>query len=232
MEIVIDRAGSRGYANHGWLKSYHTFSFADYYNPAKMNFGALRVLNDDTVAPKQGFGVHPHKNMEVVSIPLSGYLRHGDNIENSKVISRGSIQLMSAGSGIDHSEFNDSASENVQFLQIWVMPKQKGTKPKYESHCIEELIRKDEISQFISPDGEISVLQDAWFSWGNLSKGVDRQYVLNSDNTGVYIFVIDGEIEIGDVKLSRRDGVAVSDIEKIDITALADSEFLLIEVAL
>lgn len=231
MKTIIDRASSRGYADHGWLKTAHTFSFADYYNPQRMHFGALRVLNDDTVAPAKGFDTHPHKNMEVISIPLSGYMRHGDSNENTDVISRGEIQLMSTGTGIYHSEYNDSATEDLKFLQIWVIPKQKDTKPKYENHNIKNLLRKDEISQFISPGGMVSILQDAWFCWGNLSTGVSRSYTLKGDHTGVYVFVIEGKIKIGDITLERRDGAGITETRNIEIQALENTEFLLIEVA-
>lgn len=231
MKISIDRASSRGYANNGWLTTYYTFSFADYYNPQKIHFGALRVLNDDKIAPKEGFGMHPHKNMEVITLPLHGFLRHGDSIKNSEVISRGDIQLMSTGTGIHHSEYNDSSTEPLELLQIWVIPKENNTTPKYENHSIKNLLHKDEISQFISPDGAISILQDAWFSWGDLSKGVSREYKLKGVHTGVYIFVMEGEIKIGDVTLSKRDGIGITDVENIDIHALENTEFLLIEVA-
>lgn len=231
MKTIIDRASSRGYVNNGWLKTYHTFSFADYYNPQRIHFGFLRVLNDDTIAPGEGFDMHPHKNMEVITIPLTGYLRHGDSIENAKVISRGEIQVMSAGSGIYHSEFNDSLNENAELLQIWVMPKVNNTPPKYNNYSIKDLIFKDEISEFIAPEGEISLLQDVWFNWGDLSKGVDREYRLKGKNTGVYIFLIEGEVKIGEIVLNRRDGVGITDIDRVNIQALEDSEFLLIEVA-
>lgn len=231
MKTIIDRAASRGYVDHGWLKTAHTFSFADYYNPQRMHFGALRVLNDDTVAPRKGFGMHPHKNMEVISIPLSGYLKHGDSEKNSDVISRGEIQLMSTGKGIYHSEYNDSATQELVLLQIWVIPKKLDTTPKYENHNIKNLLHKDEISLFIAPDAPISILQDAWFSWGDLSKGVSRTYNLKGVHTGVYVFVMEGEVAIGDVTLHKRDGMGIVDVNSFDIRALENAEFLLIEVA-
>lgn len=232
MKTIIDRASSRGFADHGWLKTHHTFSFANYYNPGRMHFGMLRVLNDDIIAPKEGFGSHPHKNMEVISIPLRGYLRHGDSIENSHVISRGEIQVMSTGKGIYHSEFNDSATEEVELLQIWVMPRTNNTPPKYENYNIKEFLHKDEISEFISPHGAISILQDAWFSWGDLSRGVSREYKLRGVKTGVYIFVISGEIKIDDIVLSKRDGIGITEVDKIEIQALDKAEFILMEVAI
>ena len=154
MKMVVDKANSRGYANHGWLKTYHTFSFANYYNPKRVHFGMLRVLNDDTVAPSEGFDTHPHKNMEVISIPLNGYLRHGDSIQNSETITPGDIQVMSAGTGIFHSEFNDSAEQQLEFLQIWVFPREENTKPKYNNYDVRSLLKKNELSLILSPDGE------------------------------------------------------------------------------
>ncbi len=142
MKVVIDKADSRGYANHGWLKTFHTFSFANYFNPERMHFGMLRVLNDDTVAPGEGFGMHPHKNMEVISIPLKGILRHGDSMENTRAITPGDIQVMSTGTGIFHSEFNDSDSQMLEFLQIWVFPREKDTKPHYENYDIRPTQKK------------------------------------------------------------------------------------------
>lgn len=173
MKIAVDRAGSRGYANHGWLKTYHTFSFANYYNPKRMRFGLLRVLNDDSVAPGEGFDMHPHQNMEVISIPLKGYLRHGDTIRNSEVITPGDIQVMSAGTGIVHSEFNDSQEEWLEFLQIWVFPRKENLPPRYKSYDIRSTQKENELSLIISPDGDApaSIEQDAWFSLGRIEAG-------------------------------------------------------------
>lgn len=232
MKTIIDRASSRGYANHGWLQTYHSFSFANYYNPEKINFGALRVLNDDTVAPNEGFDTHPHRNMEVISIPLSGYLRHGDSIQNSEVITRGQIQLMSTGTGILHSEFNDSSTDPVQFLQIWVIPSKNNTTPKYENHDIRPLLKQGEISTFIAPDSPISILQDAWFSWGDLAQHSDRTYTLKGKDTGVYLFVIEGEVDVEGHHLKRRDAIGITDTKSIEIKATENSVFLVIEVSM
>lgn len=232
MKMIIDRADSRGHADHGWLNTWHTFSFADYHNPQRMHFGALRVLNDDTVTAEAGFDMHPHRNMEVVSIPLSGKLRHGDSLENSHVIGRGEVQVMSTGTGIYHSEFNDSATENLEFLQIWVIPHTVNTSPRYNDYDIKPLLEGNAISTFIAPDSPIALLQDAWFSWATLGKGIKRSYELKGKGTGVYVFVIEGEIKIGDTTLGRRDGAGIEDERQIDIEALHDSEVLLIEVAM
>ena len=212
MKMVVDKANSRGYANHGWLKTYHTFSFANYYNPKRVHFGMLRVLNDDTVAPSEGFDTHPHKNMEVISIPLNGYLRHGDSIQNSETITPGDIQVMSAGTGIFHSEFNDSAEQQLEFLQIWVFPREENTKPK--------------------PDGETpaAINQDAWFSIGELDAGQIKEYKLHKKSTGVYLFVIEGEVEVNNTVLSKRDGAGFYETDSITIEVLKDSRILLMEV--
>ncbi|SEG27684.1 pirin family protein [Parabacteroides chinchillae] len=232
MKQVVDKANTRGYANHGWLKTYHTFSFANYYNPKRVHFGMLRVLNDDTVAPREGFDMHPHKNMEVISIPLHGYLRHGDSIKNSEVITPGDIQVMSAGTGIIHSEFNDSADERLEFLQIWVIPRKENTPPKYGSYDIRPFLKENQLSLIIAPDGEIpaSINQDAWFSLGTLDAGQVKEYKLHHKNNGVYVFVIEGEVEISNTTLSKRDGAGFWDTDHIIIEVLKKSKVLLIEV--
>lgn len=232
MKMVVDKANSRGYANHGWLKTYHTFSFADYYNPKRVHFGKLRVLNDDTIAPGEGFDMHQHKNMEVVSIPLKGFLRHGDSIKNTEVITAGDIQVMSAGTGIYHSEYNDSKSEPLEFLQIWVFPREENTPPQYKSYDIRPLLKDNDLSLVISPDGETpaSILQNAWFSIGTLDAGQVKEYKLHRKDTGVYLFVIEGEVEIINTILSRRDGAGFSETDSITIEALKNSTVLLMEV--
>lgn len=232
MKTVLDRADSRGHADHGWLQTSHTFSFANYYNPARMHFGALRVLNDDKLAPGKGFDFHPHKNMEVISIPLKGYLRHGDNLEHSDVITPGDIQVMSAGTGIVHSEFNDSKTEALEFLQIWVLPKVNNTPPLYKNYDIRGVLKRNHVSLFVSPDGDApaKLLQNTWFSLGELDKGLRLPYSLHRKDTGVYCFVIEGEIKIGDTVLSRRDGMGVYDTGEFHLETLQDSRVLLIEV--
>ncbi len=232
MKTRIDKATSRGHANHGWLNSYHTFSFADYYNPERMGFGTLRVLNDDKVAPGEGFDTHPHKNMEIVSIPLKGHLSHGDSTKNQRVITVGDIQVMSAGTGIFHSEKNDNNQESVEFLQIWILPKQTNTIPKYNDYNIRNEIKKNELSLIISPTGDTpaSLGQDAWFSLGKLDKGTSVDYNLHRQDTGVYIFIIEGEIQIEDIILSRRDGIGIYEIDHLHINTLVESQILLMEI--
>ena len=231
MNITIHRASSRGHANHGWLDTYHTFSFANYFNPERMQFGALRVLNDDKVLPEEVFGTHPHKNMEVLSIPLKGELRHGDSLNNSHTITRGEIQVMSAGTGIQHSEFNGSSTEPLEFLQIWIIPDRVNAPPRYRDYNIAPLLKHNEISTFLAPETDISIMQQAWFSWAELNRGVEREYKFKCQNTGVYVFVIDGEIKIGDTVLHRRDGAGITDTDSITMEALQNSTVLLMEVA-
>lgn len=232
MKKVLHKADSRGRSLYNWLDSHHTFSFDEYYNPERIHFGALRVLNDDRVAPGEGFQTHPHKNMEIVSIPLKGLLQHGDSKKNSRVITVDDIQVMSAGTGIYHSEMNGSKSDPVEFLQIWIMPKERNTHPVYKDFSIRELKKKNELALIVSPDGSTpaSLLQDAWFSMGEVEAGKKIEYQLHNPHTGVYIFVIEGEIKVDDVTLSRRDGLGVYETKSFEIETLQDSNILLIEV--
>ena len=223
MKKVIDRASSRGYFNHGWLKTHHTFSFANYYNPERIHFGALRVLNDDSVDPSMGFDTHPHKNMEVISIPLKGYLKHGDSVQNTKTITPGDIQVMSTGSGIYHSEYNGSDKEQLEFLQIWVFPRVENTKPEYNNFDIRPLLKPNELALILSPNGKTpaSIKQDAWFSMGSK---------MHQEGNGVYIFVLEGEITVAEERLSKRDGIGVWDTKEFPIHILKGTQLLLIEV--
>ena len=232
MKTIIDKANTRGYFNHGWLKTYHTFSFADYYNPRRIHFGALRVLNDDTVAPGEGFGMHPHKNMEVVSIPLQGYLRHGDNVQNESTITPGEIQVMSTGTGIYHSEYNASKTEDLKFLQIWVMPEKLNTPPAYQDFDVRPLLRKNEMALIVSPDGDAParLLQQTWFSIGEIEAGKKIDYHMHQSHSGVYIFVMEGEVKVDGTVLSRRDGMGVYETGSFELETLKDSHILFIEV--
>lgn len=233
MKYIIDKANTRGYFDHGWLKTYHTFSFADYYNPDRIHFGALRVLNDDTVAPGKGFGMHPHKNMEVVSIPLQGYLRHGDNVENESTITPGDIQVMSTGSGMFHSEYNASNTEVLKFLQIWIIPKIKGTKPTYRNYNIRPFLKYNELCTFISPEVNNSsahLLQDTWFSMGSFDSGHSMTYPLKQKNNGIYVFVIEGDVNIQGQALSEHDGIGIWETDEISLTFSSNATILIIEV--
>lgn len=232
MKKVIDKADSRGHSLYDWLDSHHTFSFDEYHNPRRMNFGALRVLNDDRVAPGKGFGTHPHKNMEIISIPLKGKLKHGDSNQNSRTITIGDIQTMSAGMGIYHSETNGSDTESVEFLQIWVMPEKLGTPPIYQDFDIRPLLRKNELALIVSPDGDApaKMLQQTWFSIGKVEAGKKLSYHMHQSHSGVYIFLIEGEIKVDDIVLSRRDGMGVYETGSFELETLKDSHILLIEV--
>lgn len=232
MKKVIDRASSRGYFNHGWLKTYHTFSFANYYNPERVHFGALRVLNDDSVDPSMGFDTHPHKNMEVISIPLKGYLRHGDSVQNTKTITPGDIQVMSTGRGIYHSEYNDSNTEQLEFLQIWVFPREENTTPEYNNYDIRPLLKTNELSLILSPEGETpaAIKQDAWFSMGTFDVDKTIDYRMHMEGNGAYIFVLEGEITAGEERLGRRDGIGIWDTMGFPIHVTKGSQLLLMEV--
>ena len=233
MKTIFYNAESRGHSNHGWLDSHHTFSFANYYNPDRVRFGALRVLNDDRVSAGEGFGTHPHDNMEIVSIPLFGDLEHKDSMGNHGIITTGEIQVMSAGTGIFHSEFNKNKDKEVQFLQIWILPDKKNVTPRYDQISIVDIAKPDELSQILSPnpnDQGVWIHQQAWFYIGELSKGWNGKYNLNVKNNGVYFFVIEGEVSIAGQALNRRDGLGVSETDEIEIIAKNDSRLLVMEV--
>lgn len=231
---VLHKANTRGAANHGWLKSFHTFSFAGYYNPERIQFGALRVLNDDTVSGGMGFGEHPHDNMEIISIPLEGDLEHKDSMGNTAVIRKGDIQVMSAGTGIFHSEFNKNKGEQVKFLQIWVFPNKRNVTPRYDQITLNEADRKNKLQQILSPNKEdegVWIHQDAWFHMGNFDKGVSADYAIKKPGNGVYVFVLKGQFRVNGTVLDQRDGLGLSDIEHFNIQALTDdAEILLMEV--
>lgn len=232
MKTIFHKANSRGHANHGWLNSYHTFSFAHYYNPDRMNFGLLRVLNDDTVADGMGFGTHPHDNMEIVSIPLEGDLHHKDSTGRDKIIQQGDVQIMSAGRGIKHSEMNANSNSPVKFLQIWVMPAERNIEPRYEQKSFPAEGRKNKLQTVVAPNNEEAVWinQDAWFTLGNLSKDFTTTYQLNKAENGIYAFVIKGDVSINDVQLNERDGLGITEATTLNIKADSDTELLLIEI--
>jgi redox-sensitive bicupin YhaK (pirin superfamily) len=233
MKTVLHKAETRGHANHGWLDSHHTFSFAHYYNPERVHFGMLRVLNDDVVDAGKGFGTHPHDNMEIISIPLSGDLEHKDSMGNTTVIKQNDVQIMSAGTGIYHSEYNRNKDRKVSFLQIWVFPKEQNIKPRYGQKTFNPEERVNKLQQVISPDKEgegIWINQDAWFHLGNLKAGLETTYDVKQKSNGVYAFVISGEVTVNGQKLSKRDGFGVWEADQLNIKADADAEILLMEV--
>lgn len=232
MKKIFHKANTRGHSLYDWLDSRHTFSFDQYYDPQRIHFGALRVLNDDRIAPGKGFGTHPHKNMEIISIPLKGALQHGDSHDNSKVVRPGDIQTMSAGTGIYHSEMNHSQTEPVEFLQIWILPRKNNTVPVYKDYDIRPLLKKNEPALIVAPDGSApaALLQDTWFSIGEVEKGKSIEYKVHQSGNGVYIFLIEGKIEVNGDVLLRRDGVGVYDTDSFTLETVEDSHFLLIEV--
>lgn len=233
MNSILHKADSRGNANHGWLVSHHTFSFANYYNPERIHFGVLRVLNDDHVAPGRGFGKHPHDNMEIISIPISGDLRHEDSMGNETIIKEGDIQAMSAGTGVFHSEMNANADRPVDFLQIWVFPKSRDITPNYSQITLAEGQLDNELFQIVSPDpadGGVHINQDAWFHLGDLAGGTETTYAIKKPGNGVYAFVLEGSVTIGGQVLHRRDGLGVWETEQLDISVQDDARLLLMEV--
>ena len=235
MKTTYHAADSRGDANHGWLKSRHTFSFANYYNPERMGFGVLRVINDDFVIGGHGFGKHSHRDMEIISIPLSGKLTHGDSIGNEGIIETGEIQVMSAGTGITHSEMNGSEEEAVRFLQIWIIPNKMNVTPRYQQVDMNALMQPNEFSQVLSPnadDAGVWIHQNAWFSMGDFDKGVTQTYSLNNPSNGVYIFVISGQVIIEGNTLSTRDGLGIWDTNHFTMRVEFAARVLVMEVPL
>ncbi|CAM1369149.1 putative Pirin family proteins [Tenacibaculum xiamenense] len=233
MKTVLHKANTRGKVDLGWLKANHSFSFANYYNPDRMNFGALRVLNDDTIAGGKGFGMHPHQNMEIVSIPLEGDLEHKDSMGNVGVINEGDIQAMSAGKGIYHSEYNKNSDKEVKLLQIWIHTKKQNIAPQYDQISIRELEKKNKFYQILSPyknDQGVTIIQDSWFHIGKFNANATDSYTINKKGNGVYCFVIEGNVEIEGQTLEKRDGFGIWDTETIQFKSNTSSKVLLIEV--
>ncbi len=233
MKTILHKANTRGHANHGWLDSHHTFSFANYYNPERMNFGVLRVLNDDRVAPGRGFGTHPHDNMEIISIPLEGDLEHKDSMGNSAVIRQGDVQVMSAGTGVFHSEYNKNSDQEVKFLQIWMFPNKQGVEPRYDQITLDQGKMKNQLHQVLSPnpdDEGVWVQQNAWFHLGHLDAGTTLSYEVKDKTNGAYFFLLEGEATIAGQKLEKRDGFGVWETDSIEINADSDARVLVMDV--
>lgn len=231
--VILHKANTRGDANHGWLHSKHTFSFANYHNPDRMHFGVLRVLNDDEVAPGMGFGTHPHDNMEIISIPLSGALAHKDSMGNESVINTGDIQVMSAGTGVAHSEFNHSKTEAVKFLQIWLFPNARNVKPRYDQITLNKADRHNNFQQILSPtpdDAGVWIHQNAWFHLADFNANHLQTYTLKDPANGLYIFNLEGNITVNDTALERRDGMGIWNVSDVQIKADSNASFLLMEV--
>lgn len=230
---VLHKADTRGLANHGWLNSRHTFSFANYHNPERMHFGVLRVLNDDQVAAGKGFGTHPHDNMEIISIPLEGDLEHKDSMGNVAVIKNGDVQILSAGTGITHSEYNKNSDKQVKFLQIWVFPNKRNVTPRYDQIALKPEDRKNKLQQIISPNPDhagVWIHQDAWFHLGQFDKEETTEYTIKKTGNGVYAFVLSGDVTINGQTLNARDGLGIWDTDKLSIKADSNTELLLMDV--
>ena len=232
MKKIVHKADTRGYANHGWLKSYHTFSFAGYNNPERMNFGMLRVLNDDVVQPKMGFGTHPHRNMEIISIPISGALSHKDSMDNKRSIEVGEVQVMSAGTGLTDSEFNDSKTNETNFLQLWIIPEKQEVAPYYNQKEFKEADRKNKFQTLVSPrtnlvEGSLPIHQQGYISMIDLDENIETEYHLKN---GAYFFLIDGEVNIADETLEKRDAVGIIETEKVTVKANKNSKLLVVDV--
>lgn len=233
LQYTLHKAETRGDANHGWLHSKHTFSFANYYDPNRMHFGVLRVLNDDTVSAGMGFGTHSHNNMEIISIPLEGDLEHKDSMGNTTVIRKGDIQIMSAGTGIQHSEYNKNKDAEVKFLQIWIIPNKKNVTPRYDQITLNPIDRKNQLQQIISPNPDdvgIWIHQNAWFYLADFDTDFSLSYSIKSKENGLYIFILNGQIQIIDLTLHSRDGLGIWDTDRIEIKVTANTSFLLMDL--
>lgn len=233
MKTILHKADTRGNANHGWLNSYHSFSFANYHNPERMNFGVLRVLNDDQVAAGRGFGTHPHNNMEIISIPLEGDLQHMDDMGNSTVIKEGDIQVMSAGTGVSHSEYNKNKNDLVKFLQIWIIPNKKDVTPRYGQVSIKNIEKHNTLYQVLSPNADddgVWIHQDAWFNLGNYEARKSDTYTVKKEGNGIYIFVLEGEIIVNNQILNKRDGYGIWETDTFNLITSTEAKILVMEV--
>ena len=235
MKKIFHPASSRGAADHGWLQAKHSFSFANYYDSERVQFGALRVLNDDIIAPGMGFGTHPHDNMEIITIPLDGTLEHKDSMDNIGVIETDEIQVMSAGSGVYHSEYNKNKDQSVSLLQIWVFPNKKNVTPRYDQKNIKDLKKVNSFYPIVTPNQNgpgMWIHQDAWFHLGEFDKETRINYNINKKGNGVYAFLIEGSVQIDGESLEKRDALGIWDTEKFELLANQNSRVLLIEVPL
>ena len=230
---VLHKADSRGHANHGWLNAFHSFSFGSWYNPERVQFGTLRVLNDDTIAGGMGFGTHPHDNMEIITIPLEGDLAHKDSMGNSAVIKTGDIQVMSAGTGVEHSEFNPNADLQTKLFQIWLFPKYRDVAPRYQQITLDKSLQKNNFAQILSPnqdDAGVWIHQDAWFYLSDFDAGFSKKLVLKKAGKGFYIMTIEGVIEVNGEKLEKRDALGIWNTNEIEVKATTNARFLVMEI--
>jgi len=232
MKTLIHKSNTRGHANHGWLDAHHSFSFGQWYNPERVHFGKLRVLNDDIVKAGFGFGKHPHDNMEIITIPLSGALEHKDSTGGHGVIAKNDVQVMSAGSGIEHSEFNHSKTEDVNLFQLWIFTNKENVAPRYDQQTFSATDRQNKFQTVVSPFGNdgLWIYQDAWISLGNFDAGNSSSYQVKKQGNGIYLLVIEGEVEIDGNILSKRDAIGIWDTDTINILSKTNTEILLVEV--
>lgn len=232
-KTVLHKADTRGHADHGWLNAHHSFSFANWYDPERIQFGMLRVLNDDIVAAGMGFGTHPHDNMEIITIPLEGDLAHKDSMGNAATIKNGDVQVMSAGTGIQHSEFNPNHNQQTKLLQIWVFPKYRNVDPRYQQITLNPEDRNNKFQQILSPDANddgVWIHQDAWFHLGKFDKKMAINYDIKKEGNGVYAFVIKGDVSIDGEKLNTRDALGIWDTKTLNIEVSEGSEVLLLDI--
>ena len=230
---ILHKADTRGHADHCWLNAYHSFSFASWYNPERVQFGMLRVLNDDTVAAGMGFGTHPHDNMEIITIPLEGDLAHKDSMGNAATIKTGDVQVMSAGTGIQHSEFNPNHDQQTKLFQIWLFPKFRNVAPRYQQITLDKSLEKNNFAQILSPNNDdegVWIHQDAWFHLADFDKEFSKTYAIKKAGNGMYVFVISGTITVDGQELETRDGLGITEFETLEINALTDAKFLLMEI--
>ena len=230
---LLHKANTRGHADHGWLNAYHSFSFASWYSPERVQFGTLRVLNDDTVAAGMGFGEHGHDNMEIITIPLEGDLAHKDSMGNAETIKTGDVQVMSAGTGIQHSEFNPNQDQNTKLFQIWLFPKTRNVVPRYQQITLDKSLEKNDFAQILSPnadDAGVWIHQDAWFHLADFDATFSKTYELKKEGNGMYVFVISGTITVDGQELETRDGLGITNFKTLDIKATSDAKFLLMEI--
>jgi hypothetical protein len=230
---VLHKANTRGNANHGWLNAFHSFSFGSWYNPERVQFGTLRVLNDDTIAAGMGFGEHPHDNMEIITIPLEGDLAHKDSMGNAETIKTGDIQVMSAGTGVRHSEFNPNADLHTKLFQIWLFPNKQNVTPRYQQITLDKSLQKNNFAQILSPndsDEGVWIHQDAWFYMSDFDADFSKKLSLNKEGNGFYIMNIEGEIEVNGEKLEQRDAIGTWEISEIEIKATTNAKFLVMEI--
>ena len=233
IQIVLHKANTRGHADHGWLNAYHSFSFASWHNPERMQFGVLRVLNDDTVAANMGFGTHSHDNMEIITIPLEGDLAHKDSMGNTETIKTGDVQVMSAGTGVQHSEFNPNDDRQTKLFQIWLFPKMRNVTPRYQQITLDQSLQKNNFAQILSPfehDEGVWIHQNAWFFLADFDADFAKTYIIKKEGNGLYAFVISGTILINNQELTTRDGLGITNFEALEIKATTTAKFLLMEI--